>query len=290
MSGMSGKVCVVTGANSGIGLETARALAGLGATVVLTTRGRAKGEAALAEIRRTHPEARLELLELDLASLAAVRAAAAELAARHARLDVLVNNAGLFLTERRLTSDGIEMTFGVNHLGPFLFTTLLLERIRAAAPARIVNVASDEHYRARAGLDLADLEGRGRRYSGVDAYARSKLANVLFTRELARRLPAKEVTANALHPGAVRTGIGQDGDARGLLRVLLAVARPFLLSPEQGAATSIHLASSPAIEGVTGRYFARCREKAPSRPAADDGAARRLWEESARLAGLPREA
>ena len=281
---MIGKVCVVTGANTGIGLETARALARLGATVVMTARSRARGEAALEDVRRSSPGAKVEPLDLDLAALASVRAAAAELAKRHPRIDVLVNNAGLFLTQREETKDGFEMTFGVNHLGPFLFTRLLLEQLEAAAAARIVNVASDEHRRA-AGLELDDLDAR-RRYSGVMAYARSKLANVLFTRELARRLAGTRVTANALHPGGVRTEIGQGGDARGAIRILLALLRPFLLTPAQGALTSIHLASSPEVEGVTGRYFVKCRESTPSAAALDDEAARRLWEESERRVGV----
>jgi NAD(P)-dependent dehydrogenase (short-subunit alcohol dehydrogenase family) len=278
-----GEVCVVTGANAGIGLETARALARLGATVVLTSRDRARGEAAKDDIGKSAPGAALDLVALDLASLASVRAAAAEIAGRHARIDVLVNNAGVYFSHRAETRDGLEMTFGVNHLGPFLFTCLLLDRLRAAAPARIVNVASHEHTRT-AGLDFDDLQAT-RGYSGIAAYRRSKLANVLFTRELARRLAGSGVTANALHPGSVRTQIGRDGDARGLHRLFIALASPFLIGPERGARTSVFVATSPEIAGVSGRYFARCRERAPSRPALDDAAARRLWDESARLVG-----
>jgi NAD(P)-dependent dehydrogenase (short-subunit alcohol dehydrogenase family) len=281
---VEGKVCVVTGANTGIGLETARALARLGATVVMTARSRPRGEAALADVRASAPGAKVELLELDLASLAKVRAAAAELLARHARIHVLVNNAGLVLSERRETEDGFESTFGVNHLGPFLFTSLLLERLKASAPARVVNVSSRAHTRAR-GLDFDDLDRRRRSYSSLAAYADSKLANILFTIELARRLEGTGVTANSLHPGVVATGFGADGDTRGVFRYLLAMGRPFLMSPVKGAATSIYLASSPEVEGVSGRYFARCREARTTAAARDAAAARRLWEESERLTG-----
>jgi len=282
---VDGKVVVVTGANCGIGLEAARALALKGAHVVMTARDRARGEVAVEDVKRSTASGRVELLLLDLASLASVREAAATLATKHAKIDVLVNNAGLVLTERRETKDGFEMTFGVNHLGPFLFTNLLLPNVKAAAPARIVNVASDAHRRGGA-LDLDDLMTARRGYSGMRAYCRSKLANILFTRELARRLEGTRVTANALHPGVVKTGFAQDGDTGGLVRLLWWLGGLFMLSPAQGARTTVHLAASPEVEGVTGRYFARCRESTPTRDAQDDAAARRLWDESARLTGL----
>jgi NAD(P)-dependent dehydrogenase (short-subunit alcohol dehydrogenase family) len=281
---MEGKVCVVTGANSGIGLETARALARMGATVLMAARDRARGEAALEKIRRSTGSDKIELLELDLASFASVRAAAGEVLARHARLDVLVNNAGLILSKRTETKDGIEATFGINHLGHFLFTNLLLERLQKSAPARILNVSSEAHRRAP-GLDWEDLDAR-RGYDGFLAYARSKLANILFTLELARRLDGTRVTANALHPGVVRTRFARDGDASGLVAIFFRLAAPFLLSPVKGARTSIYLASAPEVESVSGRYFVRCREVAPSPAARDAEAARKLWEISERLAGL----
>lgn len=283
---MQGKVAVVTGANVGIGLETARALARMGATVIMTARDAAKGGLALAEVRRTDPGASVEPLLLDLASFASVRRAAEELLARHERIHVLVNNAGLILTERRETEDGLEATFQTNHLGPFLFTSLLLERLKASAPARIVNVSSRAHMSAGgSGLDFDDLQSK-RSYSGFAVYARSKLANILFTTELARRLAGTRVTANALHPGVVATGFAADGDAPGLFGWVVKLGRPFLLTPEKGARTSIHLASAPELEDVTGRYFAKCREETPSAAARDGAAARRLWEESERLVGL----
>lgn len=283
MARVEGKVCVVTGANVGIGLETARGLARLGATVVMTSRDRARGEAALADVRASIAGAKVELLDLDLGSLAKVRAAAAELLLRHARIDVLVNNAGLVLSERKETVDGFEQTFAVNHLGPFLFTNLLLERLKASAPARIVNVASQAH-RGSKGLDFDDLQAK-RRFSSLRAYGDSKLANILFTIELARRLGGS-VTANAVHPGVVRSGFGRDGDARGLLRYAIAIARPFMIGPVKGAETSIHVAVAPELEGVTGRYFMKKKEASPTAYARDAAAARRLWDESARLVGI----
>lgn len=283
---MTGKACLVTGANQGIGKETAVALARIGATVVMTSRDRAKGEAALADVRTRSGRQDVELMLADFGSFASIRQLAADFKAKHRRLDVLVNNAGAIMTSRSETSDGFETTFGVNHLGYFLLTSLLLDTVKASAPSRIVNVASRAHLRSE--MDFDDLNSRQGRYSAMTTYARSKLANVLFTYELARRLQGTGVTANCLHPGVVRTGFGKNnsGYAKMLFQVFQVVARPWLLSPEKGAATSIYLASSPEVEGVTGKYFADCRET-PSSPASyDEPSQRRLWGVSEEMCGL----
>lgn len=282
---MSGKTVVVTGGNSGIGLETAAALAGAGARVLITARREDRGRAALARLNGSSPPVPVELVVFDLASLQSVRQGAAELLERCPRIDVLVNNAGLMLSERADTVDGLETTFQVNHLGPFLLTVQLLDRLKASTPSRIVNVASTAHKSARVGLDFDDLQST-KGYRGMAVYGRSKLANILFTTELARRLEGTGVTANSLHPGTVRTGWAGDGDARGWFRLGVAIGRPFFLSAPRGAMTSIYLASSPEVEGVSGRYYVRCRPRTPSKPARDEAAARRLWEVSERLTGL----
>ena len=279
---MTGKTVVVTGANSGIGLETALALARAGARTVITARDRARGEAALSDISRRAPSDHVELALFDLGSMASVRAGAADLLARCERIDVLVNNAGLVLSDRRVTADGLEATFAINHLGPFLLTELLLERIKASAPSRIVNVASTAHQGARHGLDFDDLQST-RAYRGMQVYSKSKLANIYFTTELARRLAGTGVTVNCLHPGTVATGYGRDGDASGFLAFGVKLIKPFVLNAEQGARTSVYLASSPEVAGVTGKYFVKCRVRTPSRAARDDAAARRLWERSEEL-------
>ncbi|CAN5741314.1 SDR family oxidoreductase [soil metagenome] len=281
---LTGRTVVITGGNSGIGRETGVALAGMGAHVVLTARDQRKGEAAAVEARRRSGNDRVETAELDLASFASIRRFAGDLLDRHDRLDVLVNNAGLVLDRRTRTEDGFETTFGVNHLGPFLLTALVRDRLEASQPARIVNVSSTAHTLARNGLDFDDLQSE-RRYSGSKAYGRSKLANVLFTRELARRLVGTGVTANALHPGIIRSGFAVDGDVRGVRAVVVRLVRPFLSSAEHGARTSVYVASSPELDGVTGLYFDRQRVAPISAAAADDAAALRLWEVSEELVG-----
>jgi NAD(P)-dependent dehydrogenase (short-subunit alcohol dehydrogenase family) len=283
---MQGKTVVVTGGNSGIGLETAQALAGMGARVILTARNADKGRAAVARIgERLEGQPQVQLVVFDLADLSSVRRGAEEILQQAPRLDVLVNNAGVVLSERRVTVDGYEATFATNHLGPFLLTNLLLDRLRASAPSRIVNVASTAHKAARKGIPFDDLQSTGR-YSGMRVYGESKLANILFTLELTRRLAGSGVTANSLHPGTVRTGYGADGDARGFLALGLKISQPFFLSPEKGARTSIYLASSPEVEGVTGQYYVKCKAAKPSRPAQDAQAAQRLWRVSEELVGL----
>ena len=269
---MSGRVCLITGASSGIGRATTLALAGMGAELVLLCRDRDRGEETAAAARAAGA-ARVDLLLADLSRQSEVRRAAAEFLASGRPLHVLINNAGVVNVQRTLTADGIEATFAVNHLAYFLLTTLLLERLRASAPARIVNVASEAH--KFGALDFDDLQNT-RRYRVMSVYGQSKLANILFTAELARRLAGSGVTANSLHPGAVATGLGTNNGswARGLIRLL----RPFFRSPDDGAATSVYLATSPAVEGISGRYFAKCREKTPAAAARDQAAARRLWE------------
>ena len=276
---MKDKVCVVTGATSGIGKATATALARLGATVVLVGRDRGRTEAAAAELGAvvaSPPRAEIA----DLASLEQVRGLAVRLAGLE-RIDVLVNNAGLVLGERRVTPDGFEHALAVNHLAPFLLTSLLLPKLTASAPARVVTVTSDAHSAAR--LDLSDLNLE-RGWDSWRSYANSKLANILFTRELARRLDGTGVTANCAHPGVVRTGFGRQ--ARPLLKLGITIARPFLLSPERGADTIVYLASSPDVAGQSGGYYVKRQRREPSAAARDDAAARELWEISQEMTGL----
>jgi len=283
---MQGKTVVVTGGNSGIGFETAAALAGMGARVVVTARNADKGRAAVAAIgQRQGGDAQVQLVVFDLADLSSVRRGAAEILEQAPRLDVLVNNAGLVLSERSETVDGLEATFAINHLGPFLLTNLLLDRIRASSPARIVNVASTAHNAARKGIPFDDLQSE-KNYATMRVYGQSKLANILFTEELARRLEGSGVTANSLHPGTVRTGYGADGDARGLLAFGIKISSPFFLSPAKGARTSVYLASDPGVAGVSGEYFVKCKPKQPKPWARDQEAARRLWQVSEELVGL----
>ena len=286
---MQGKTVVVTGGNSGIGFETAAALCEMGARVLVTARNADKGRAAVGRIAARGEAAGkgggAQLVVFDLADLASVRRGAEEILEQAPRLDVLVNNAGLVLSERAETVDGLEATFATNHLGPFLFTNLLLERIGASVPARIVNVASTAHGTARRGLPFDDLQST-LRYRPMCVYGQSKLANILFTLELARRLDGTGVTVNCLHPGTVRTGYGGDGDAKGFLAFGIRVSAPFFLSPAQGARTSIYLASSPEVDEVSGKYFVKCKVREPKRWARDPEAARRLWRVSDELVGL----
>jgi retinol dehydrogenase 12 len=278
---VNGKVVLVTGASSGIGLEAARELARRGARVLLVARDRARGEAARDEVGADSGPARVELLLADLASQSEVRRLAEAVRQRTDRLDVLVNNAGLTSAGVELTGDGIEVTFAVNHLAPFLLTALLHDLLHASVPARVVTVASAAHRGAR--LDLDRLE-RGDWTGGWQAYCESKLANILFTRELARRLDGSGVAANCLHPGVVRTGLGRGGPA--MIRAFFSLGAPFLLSPQRGAKTMVYLAADDEGGRVSGRYFERCRERTPSAAARDDVTASRLWQLSERLVGL----
>jgi NAD(P)-dependent dehydrogenase (short-subunit alcohol dehydrogenase family) len=273
------KTAVVTGATAGIGAVTARELARAGMRTIVVARDREKGQHVVDDIRAATGNANVELALCDFTRLADVRALAAELHARTPRIDVLVNNVGGMFLSRRTTHDGFEMTFGLNHLAPFLLTTLVLDLVKAAAPSRIVNVASAMHASGR--LDFADL-GHERRYSAAGAYAASKLANVLFTRELARRLEGTGVTVNAVHPGTVATSLGKNSGSL-LLRIGFALGRPFMKTPEQGARTSVWAATAPELAGVTGKYFAAMREVTPSKAALDDAVAARLWTVSEEL-------
>ena len=277
--GMRGRTCLVTGANAGIGLWAALGLARRGARVALLCRSEERGRAAMAEIERRAGGAALDLLVADLASQAEIRRVAGEILGRYERLDVLVNNAGVLAwRRRRVSADGLELTFAVNHLAPFLLTGLLLERLKQSAPARVVTVASGAHRRAE--LDFDDLQNE-RSYAPFQAYSQSKLANVYFTYELARRLDGTGVTANCLHPGVVSTALFRD--MKPWQRTALWLGRPFLLSPEKGADTTIHLAAAGEVAGVTGKYFEK-RKAIPSSPVSYDAdAARRLWEASEAL-------
>jgi NAD(P)-dependent dehydrogenase (short-subunit alcohol dehydrogenase family) len=282
MALMTGKTVVITGASSGIGLETARALAVHGARVVMVVRSKERGEAAIGSIRTTAPDAKLELVLADLYSLAEVRRAGAELRGKLDKLDVLINNAGLIHDERKLTVDGFERTFALNHLAVFQLTYELRELLAASAPARIVTVASGGHRYARFSWDdlatMKDWKGQ------VGVYGASKLCNIWFAREAAVRMADKKVTSNSLHPGAVASNFGESGNW--LFRLGVRVARPFLRTSAQGAETSVHLASSPAVEGITGEYWAGCKIRTPSERARDDAEARRLWELSEQLCGV----
>jgi NAD(P)-dependent dehydrogenase (short-subunit alcohol dehydrogenase family) len=278
---VKGKTCVVTGAGSGIGLETAVALADAGARVAIVCRTPAKAAQTVTEIRRRSPGADLLPFAADLASQRAVRAVAADLTAALPRLNVLVNNAGLMLRERVLTEDGVETTFAVNHLAYFLLGRLLEPALRAAAPSRVVNVSSRAHLSGTIRFD--DLMGN-RDYDGWRAYAQSKLANVLFTYELARRLADAGVTVNCLHPGVVATNIGHAGPL--WIRFGIKLSRLFLLKPSRGADTSIYLASSRDVEGVSGKYFVDRRQERSSDESYDRAVAARLWTVSEELTGV----
>ncbi len=278
---MVGKVVLVTGANAGIGKETALGLAKQGATVVMLCRSKSKGEAAQAEIKATSGNPNVDLILADFAELATVRRVAETFSERYDRLDVLVNNAGLYLGERLLSADGYEMTFAVNHLAPFLLTNLLLDKLKSSAPARIINVSSGAHMAGRIRFDNLQAE---RGFQGFRAYADSKLANILFTTELTRRLAGTGVTANSLHPGAVASNFAQG--TSGFFGFIFGLARSFMITPEQGAQTSIYLASAPEVADVSGAYFVKSKPARTSPQANDADAARRLWEISEQLVGL----
>lgn len=279
---MAGKTVLVTGATGGIGKATAIGLARLGARVAITGRDMARANAAATDIRAVANNAAVDAFAADLSSQTEVRRLAREVLDRYPRLDVLVNNVGGFWAHRHLTADGLEHTFALNHLAPFLLTNLLMDRLIASSPARIVTVASGAHTTGR--IDFDDLQGE-RNYSGQRAYNASKLANVMFTYELARRLRGSGVTATVLHPGVVSTAFGAE-DQAAFFTILSPLIRPFLKSAAQGAATSIYLASSPQENGVTGVYFSNSKAKRSSKSSYDTAAARHLWEISTDLVGL----
>lgn len=279
---LSGKTILVTGATSGIGYEAAVDFAAAGARTVIIGRNPDKTDAVLAEIKERSGSDIVDALLCDFTSQAAIRRLAQTVLDRYPRLDVLVNNAGAVHTQRTLTEDGIEATFAVNHLGYFLLTHLLLDRLVASAPARIVNVASTAHYRGT--IDFDDL-GFEQGYAIMKAYARSKLANVLFTRELAKRLEGRGVTVNALHPGVVATHIW-DGAPNWTQPLFALAKRIFMTTPAQGADAILYLATYPDVAEVSGLYFEKNRPKEPSRLARDGEIAERLWVESEHLTGL----
>lgn len=293
---MNGKICLITGGSRGIGEAAAVGLAQRGAEVVIVARSQERGAAAVERIQARSGNERVSVLLAALSVQAQVRQLAQTFSERHDRLDVLINNAGAINAKRTLTADGIETTLAVNHLAPFLFTNLLLPLLERSAlgepdqaadpvepdhPARIITVSSDAHRGATISTD--NLQGE-QKYSAWRAYGQSKLANILFTEELARRLSGAGVTANCLHPGLVSTGFGKND--RSPLRLLMTLIGPFLTQPEGGAQTILYLASSPDVATITGKYFVRCRPVTPQLPAGDEIAAEWLWQRSAELTGL----
>jgi NAD(P)-dependent dehydrogenase (short-subunit alcohol dehydrogenase family) len=278
---MTDKTCLITGANSGIGKASALGLAKLNASVVIVSRDKDKGEAALLEIRARSGNKDVDSMVGDLSSQDSVRELAHDFRARYKRLHVLINNAGIFLPRRVPTVDGLETTFATNHLGHFLLTNLLLDVLKSSAPSRIINLTSSAHYGTE--IDFDDLEGE-KKYSGYRAYSQSKLANVLFTYELAKRLDGTGVTVNCLHPGLVRTGFGKDQS--GLMSVLVRAGSPFMMSPDRAAKAAIYLATSPELEGVTGKFFSKGKERKSSEQSYDVASADRLWRISAELTKL----
>lgn len=280
---MDGKVALVTGATNGIGKVTALELAKTGATVVLTGRSREKTQATVDEIKTRSGSARVEALVADLSIMSEVRRLADLFKAGHDRLHILVNNAGAVFPQRRETDDGYEMTFALNHLSYFLLTNLLLDLLTASAPARIINVSSDAHRGGKMQFD--DLHFKTNRYgiSGMAAYSQSKLANVLFTYELARRLEGTGVTANAVHPGFVATGFGRSSS--GLMNRMMGLLHRFALTPEEGARGSVYLASSAEVEGVSGKYYDKGKMVRSSKASYDEETQRRLWAVSEQMTG-----
>ena len=286
---MQGKVVVITGANTGVGLETAVGVAAQGATTVLACRNQPKAEAAAHEVTQRTWNDDVHVVSLDLADLASVSKAADDILSRWARLDVLDNNAGGTWTQRQETAQGLEYTIGVCHIAHFYLTRLLLPRLQASAPSRVINVTSVGHHAAFKGMRFDDLQSE-HGYDGMEVYCRAKLANVLFTRELARRTTGTGLTANAAHPGWVRSRFGMDGDTTGRSAFGFRAMRPFQISPRTGAKTSVYLASSPEVATRTGEYWVRSKPGHMGKHARDDAAALRLWDESEQIlatAGFP---
>ena len=283
---MAGRTVLITGGTAGIGKATAVGLAALGARLGITGRDPRRAEVAAADIRSATGNPKVDAFGADMSSQAEVRRLAAEVLDQYPRLDVLINNVGGFWASRHVTADGLEHTFALNHLAPFLLTSLLLDRLKASAPARVITVSSGAQSLGR--IDFDDLMGEAT-YSGQRAYNQSKLANVMFTYELAKRLEGTGVTATVLHPGVTSTGFGREDTARGW-GPLIALMRPFMKKPEQGAETSIYLASSHAAEGVTGRYFVNSTPKKSHKASYDASTTARLWRVSADLVGVPADA
>jgi NAD(P)-dependent dehydrogenase (short-subunit alcohol dehydrogenase family) len=286
---MQGKVVVITGANTGVGLQTAIGVAAQGATTVLACRNPDKAEAAANEVIQKTWNDDVHTVPLDLADLAAVRKAADDILTRWDRVDVLDNNAGGTWSQRQETAQGLEYTMGVCHLAHFYLTRLLLDRMQASTPSRVINVTSVGHHAAFKGMRFDDLQSE-RSYDGMEVYCRAKLANVLFTRELARRMAGTGVTANTVHPGWVRSRFGMDGDTGGISAFGFRAMRPFQISPRTGAKTSVYLATSPDVATRTGEYWVRSKPGHMGKHAKDDAAAQRLWDDSEQIlasAGFP---
>ena len=278
---MKGKVVVITGATSGIGQVAAEELAGMGTRIVQVARDRERGEAALKRLRERAPGISHSIHYADLSRISEMKRVASEIAKAEPRIDVLMNNAGAMFGSRRVSEDGLELTFALNHLAYFVLTDGLRQRLAESAPARVVSTSSDAHKGNT--LDLDDLQS-AKAYRGFKVYGISKLCNILFTRELARKLAGTGVTANCLHPGFVDTRFGDQ--AGGAFSMVVRVAKNFALTPQKGAETMIYLASSPEVANVTGQYFYKSKPATPTREAQDDTKAERLWKETARLAGM----
>jgi NAD(P)-dependent dehydrogenase (short-subunit alcohol dehydrogenase family) len=279
---MKGKTCVVTGANSGIGRETALGLTRMGARVVLVCRNREKGQAALEEIQRESGSSELDLLIADISSQATVRALAGQIREKCTRLDVLINNAGAAVRARTLSADGIEMTVAANHLGAALLTLLLLDLLKASAPSRIINVSSEAQRRTR--LDMDDLQFERRKYNSLAAYGQSKLLMNAFTFELARRLEGTGVTVNCLHPGVVATNIW-GADPPLIFSLIIALVKPFMLNSKEGAAVSLYLASSPEVSQTSGQYFVKSKPAEPNPLSRDPKVAGKIWQWTQKMIG-----
>lgn len=272
------KICIITGATSGIGKETAIALAVKGARLVLPVRDVLKGEMLQKEIQDHHPDASVDIMPCNLASLQSIRQFAADFKSRYEHLHVLVNNAGIWETRRQLSEDGIELNFAVNHLAPFLLTNLLLDRLEQSTPARVVNVASEAHRQGKIYFDDLEFE---KKFSSLKSYGQSKLANILFTKKLSQKLKGRGVTANCLHPGVVATSLFDK-----MPKILVGAMGLFMISPQKGARTSIYLASSPEVENISGEYFAKSKIKKPNQDALRQDIADKLWEISEKYVGL----
>jgi retinol dehydrogenase 12 len=277
---MHGKVVVITGATSGIGQVAAEVLAGMGARIVQVARDKTRGEAALARLRQLAPGVKHSIHYADMSRISQMEQVATAIVAAEPRIDVLINNAGAMFGTRQVTRDGLEMTFALNHMAYFVLTHNLRDRLVASAPSRVVNTASDAHRGAK--LDFSDLQS-AQGYAGFKVYGRSKLCNILYTRELARRLTGTGVTANCLHPGFVATRFGDQSG--GMLTFGIRLAKLFAISPQKGAETIVYLATSPEVANATGGYYYKCKLATPTREAQDDNAAQRLWAETVKLAG-----
>ncbi len=282
MANMDGKVCIVTGSNSGIGKETAFALAEMGATVVMAVRDADKGESARAEILEQTGNTKTDLMICDVACLESIRQFAKEFTEKYDRLDVLINNAGCTIHKRQVTIDGFERTLAVNYLGPFFLTHELLPILKSSAPSRVINLTSGIHFRAK--VDFDDLQNECK-YRAMDAYGAAKLMVVMYTYELARRLEGTGVSVNAVHPGFAATSMGSN---MGALRykIMFKIVRPLQISAKKGAETSVCVATSPELEGVTGKYFAKSKEQLSSELSYDEEAQKRLWAVTEELLGL----